>query len=277
MCSAWSMHCGRSTRSRSCTTRSTATKKFDNWDSILTIWVTRATLRSCRPTTWNTHISSPSCSVGRPSSSMVDESSSHTPISRGSSSVRRRELNLQPEHHRSHMLSDSSILITGGAGFIGSTLAARLVDHNRVTIFDNFKRDALSRTSLSDHPNISVVKGDILDERAVTDAAAGHSHVVHCAAIAGIDTVSRKPRHHDARQHGRFGQRARPPPNARPHASESCVSRQVRSSAAEPFDVAERRRGVHRCGRRTAVDLCGEQARRGAPCVRLLRRARTCR
>ncbi len=91
------------------------------------------------------------------------------------------------------MLSDSSILITGGAGFIGSTLAARLVDHNRVTIFDNFQRDAFSRTGLGDHPNISVVKGDILDELAVTTAAEGHTHVVHCAAIAGIDTVSRSP------------------------------------------------------------------------------------
>jgi UDP-glucose 4-epimerase len=91
------------------------------------------------------------------------------------------------------MLSDASILITGGAGFIGSTLAAQLVDHNRVTIFDNFQRDALSSTGLIDHPNIRVVRGDILDESAVRDAAAGHSHVVHCAAIAGIDTVSTKP------------------------------------------------------------------------------------
>ena len=91
------------------------------------------------------------------------------------------------------MLSDSSILITGGAGFIGSTLAARLVDENRVTIFDNFQRDAFSRTGLGDHPNVSVVKGDILDEHATTDVAVGHTHVVHCAAIAGIDTVSRSP------------------------------------------------------------------------------------
>jgi UDP-glucose 4-epimerase len=91
------------------------------------------------------------------------------------------------------MLSDASILITGGAGFIGSTLASRLVEDNRVTIFDNFQRDALSATGLADHPNIRIIRGDILDENAVMAAAAGQTHVVHCAAIAGIDTVSTKP------------------------------------------------------------------------------------
>jgi UDP-glucose 4-epimerase len=91
------------------------------------------------------------------------------------------------------MLSDASILITGGAGFIGSTLASKLVDQNRVTIFDNFQRDALSATGIADHPNLRIVRGDILDEGAVTAAAVGHTHVVHCAAIAGIDTVSTKP------------------------------------------------------------------------------------
>ena len=53
-----------------------------------------------------------------------------------------------------HMTADATdqlrgakVLITGGAGFIGSTLAARLVDDNRITIYDNFARDALSSTS----------------------------------------------------------------------------------------------------------------------------------
>src|SRR5206468_4233447 len=81
----------------------------------------------------------------------------------------------------------------GGAGFIGSTLAGRLVDHNRVTIYDNFARDALTATGLASHPNVTVVRGDILDLKHVAEAMRGHSHVVHCAAIAGIDTVIRSP------------------------------------------------------------------------------------
>ncbi len=91
------------------------------------------------------------------------------------------------------MLSDASVLITGGAGFIGSTLAARLVDTNRVTLFDNFRRDALSGTALADHPSITIVRGDILDADALRAAMADHTHIVHCAAIAGIDTVSTSP------------------------------------------------------------------------------------
>jgi UDP-glucose 4-epimerase len=87
----------------------------------------------------------------------------------------------------------AKVFITGGAGFIGSTLTARLVDDNEITIYDNFARDALSATSLGSHPNVTIVRGDILDLDHVTEAMRGHSHVVHCAAIAGIDTVIRSP------------------------------------------------------------------------------------
>ena len=87
----------------------------------------------------------------------------------------------------------ADVFITGGAGFIGSTLAARLVERNRVTIYDNFARDALTATGLASHPNVTVVRGDILDLVSLTEAMHGHSHVVHCAAIAGIDTVIRSP------------------------------------------------------------------------------------
>ena len=93
----------------------------------------------------------------------------------------------------SEQLHGARIFITGGAGFIGSTLAARLVDHNEITIYDNFTRDALSSTSLATHPNVSVVAADILDLEQLSEAMQGHTHVVHCAAIAGIDTVVRSP------------------------------------------------------------------------------------
>jgi UDP-glucose 4-epimerase len=91
------------------------------------------------------------------------------------------------------VLSDSKVFITGGAGFIGSTLAGELVGANDVTLFDNFSRDALSSTSLANHPRVTVVHGDILDPAALQAHIRDHTHVVHCAAIAGIDTVSRSP------------------------------------------------------------------------------------
>src|SRR4029077_6528499 len=57
----------------------------------------------------------------------------------------------------------------------------------------NFARDALSSTPLASHPNVHIVRGDILDLDQLTEAMQGHTHVVHCAAIAGIDTVILSP------------------------------------------------------------------------------------
>jgi nucleoside-diphosphate-sugar epimerase len=90
-------------------------------------------------------------------------------------------------------LEGKHVFITGGAGFIGTTLARELVERNTVVAFDNLHRDALSETGLADHPNFSLVQGDVLDAAAVRDAAAGATHVVHCAAIAGVDTVLESP------------------------------------------------------------------------------------
>jgi len=90
-------------------------------------------------------------------------------------------------------LQGKKIFITGGAGFIGSTLVGRLVEENEITIFDNFRRDSLSSKSYKDHKNLKIVEGDILDFPAVKEAIKGTDTVIHCAAIAGIDTVSRKP------------------------------------------------------------------------------------
>ena len=41
------------------------------------------------------------------------------------------------------MIEGKTIFITGGAGFIGSTLVGRLVEKNQVVIFDNFSRDSI--------------------------------------------------------------------------------------------------------------------------------------
>ena len=66
-------------------------------------------------------------------------------------------------------LTGKRILITGGAGFIGTTLATRLVDDNEVVAVDNLHRDALTGTDLSDHPNFRFVEGDVLDLERLTE------------------------------------------------------------------------------------------------------------
>lgn len=90
-------------------------------------------------------------------------------------------------------IEGKSILITGGAGFIGSTLAARLADRNRVTLFDNLTRNTLKHTPLAAHANVKVVEGDVLDFEALRASMQGSNVVVHAAAIAGIDTVIKSP------------------------------------------------------------------------------------
>ena len=90
-------------------------------------------------------------------------------------------------------LEGKKILITGGAGFIGTTLARRLVDANEMTAVDNLHRDALSGTDLADHPNFELREGDVLDAEAMIELARGATHIVHCAGIAGVDTVLASP------------------------------------------------------------------------------------
>ncbi len=91
------------------------------------------------------------------------------------------------------MIRDAHILITGGAGFIGSALAARLADRNRVTLFDNMHRDAVSGTALLEHPNVSLVRGDVMDAEALGATVKDADVVVHMASIAGVDTVLKNP------------------------------------------------------------------------------------
>ena len=91
------------------------------------------------------------------------------------------------------MIQGKKILLTGGAGFIGTTLAGRLADQNDIVILDNYHRNSLRHTDLADHPNVKVIRGDVTDPDAAHAAAEGCEIIVHLAAIAGVDTVLRMP------------------------------------------------------------------------------------
>jgi UDP-glucose 4-epimerase len=90
-------------------------------------------------------------------------------------------------------LQGKRIFVTGGAGFIATTLARVLVEQNEVIALDNLHRDALTATDLADHPNFEFHQADVLDADAVTELSRGATHIVHCAAIAGVDTVIESP------------------------------------------------------------------------------------
>ena len=90
-------------------------------------------------------------------------------------------------------LQGATLLVTGGAGFIGTALARRLADKNRIRILDNLRRNALAEAGLDTHPNIELVVGDVRDAALVRKATEGVDYVVHMASIAGVDTVLKNP------------------------------------------------------------------------------------
>jgi UDP-glucuronate 4-epimerase len=94
------------------------------------------------------------------------------------------------------------ILITGGAGFIGSHLVDRLLSTGdcRVTVVDNFNDfydPAMKRANVTAHltrPEFKLVEADIADENAIEELF-GQSEfdcIVHLAARAGFD-LHRRP------------------------------------------------------------------------------------
>lgn len=98
------------------------------------------------------------------------------------------------------------ILVTGGAGFIGSHLCARLLDlGHMVTAMDNFntyytpavKRDNVS--GLLAHPRFQLVEGDILDQPLLQRLFEenGFADVVHLAARAGVRPSIQEPQLYD--------------------------------------------------------------------------------
>lgn len=91
------------------------------------------------------------------------------------------------------MIEGKTIFITGGAGFIGSALIGRLVEHNRITVFDNLSRNSLKDQPFAAHTNLALVQGDVLDFDLLCQTMRGADIVVHCAAVAGVDTVIKSP------------------------------------------------------------------------------------
>jgi len=91
------------------------------------------------------------------------------------------------------MLRGKRIFITGGAGFIGSTLIGKLIEDNEIVAYDNLSRNSLERSAAHGHKNLTVKQGDILDGESLKKAARGAEVFIHAAAIAGIDNTLVNP------------------------------------------------------------------------------------
>lgn len=90
-----------------------------------------------------------------------------------------------------------STVITGGAGFIGSRLARRLVDlGRRVVVLDNFSTGRRSNLAdLASHPLVTVVESDLRDTALLDDVIAEADEVYHLAAAVGVRLIVEDPVH----------------------------------------------------------------------------------
>lgn len=84
------------------------------------------------------------------------------------------------------------ILITGGAGFIGSNLAKRLVnDGHTVVVLDSLLRgNKLDKDTFS---KVNFIRGDVRDQSLIVEASKGCDIIFHFAAVLGVDIVADNP------------------------------------------------------------------------------------
>jgi UDP-glucose 4-epimerase len=90
----------------------------------------------------------------------------------------------------------TEILVTGGAGFIGSHIVEEALKKGiKVTVFDNFSSGKLSNLDHLDQSNLSVLEGDIRNKDAIKALfeSQSFSAVFHEAAIASVQDSIRQP------------------------------------------------------------------------------------
>jgi len=86
------------------------------------------------------------------------------------------------------------VLVTGGAGYIGSTLVpALLAQGHEVLVLDSLLFGAHSLVPVWSHPDFALIQGDIRNEKTVEHSLEGVDAVVHLAAIVGDPACARQP------------------------------------------------------------------------------------
>ena len=84
------------------------------------------------------------------------------------------------------------VLITGGAGYIGSVFAPQLLAKGyQVTVLDNFMYKQNSLLDVCYHPNLDIIVGDVRDEEFFKTQVETHDIIVPLAAIVGASACDK--------------------------------------------------------------------------------------
>lgn len=99
------------------------------------------------------------------------------------------------DESRVHRVLINSVLITGGAGFIGSHLVdAFLARGEKVTVLDDFSTgSAKNLDHINSDKNLEIVKGSILDEGLVDSLVSQNNGCLHMAAAVGVKKILDDP------------------------------------------------------------------------------------
>ena len=93
------------------------------------------------------------------------------------------------------MVENRTVLVTGGAGFIGSHLVGRLIaDGNRVVVIDDCSTGTIDNLSgVWGHPDLVVKQGKVSESHDLAETVSQCGFVYHLAAAVGVDLVVKSP------------------------------------------------------------------------------------
>lgn len=87
------------------------------------------------------------------------------------------------------------VLITGGAGYVGCSLTAKLLEEGYgVVVYDNLMNGGRGMLPFFPNQNFEFIRGDIRDKQGLALAVKGADYIIHLAAIVGYPACKRDPR-----------------------------------------------------------------------------------
>ena len=85
------------------------------------------------------------------------------------------------------------VLITGGAGYLGSSMVSHFINDFEVTVVDRLLYDRTSLLQHITHPNFKFIKGDVRDERLMKQLVSKSDVILPLAALVGFPLCDRMP------------------------------------------------------------------------------------